>query len=74
MQPQINRDDYQLSLVKPTKFNELGVKVVDESKDELLLIKSTSQRMFFNKKIAIQLLKDLAFILADEKKEEKKNK
>lgn len=64
---QIIKPEYILNKIKATKFDENGVKVVDEKKPALILIKTASQRMFFDIETAQNLIKDMAVLIAERK-------
>jgi hypothetical protein len=69
---QIIKDEYIVQISQKTKFNQSGVKIVDENAEPLILLKTSSQRMFFNASVAQSLMKDLAILLAGIKKEPSK--
>lgn len=69
---QIVKEEYILSITQKTKFSPNGVKVIDENAEPLVLLRTSSQRMFFSASVAQSLMKDIAILLAGIKKPEQK--
>jgi hypothetical protein len=66
---QIIKEEYILSITQKTKFAPNGVKIIDENAEPLVLLRTSSQRMFFSASVAQSLMKDIALLLAGIKKE-----